>query len=258
MNLENLIRILKRLITGWVPGGSCFCTICRKNVWLFLPYRKGERSRSPLTRELGVIGSNVEHHQCPRCGSTDRSRHLLLYLETLGLFSELENSAILHVAPEKQLISLIEAAKPARYIQGDLKPQSKDTIKINIMALPYDDDTFDLVIANHVLEHVEDDRKALGEIHRVLKIGGRAILQTPYSPVLLNTWEDPGITTPSARWIAYGQEDHVRLYGKDLFKRISDVGLIPDIKKHSDVLSGVDGIQSGVNSSEPLFLFHKR
>jgi len=97
----------------------------------------------------------------------------------------------------------------------------------------------------------------LSEIHRVLKPGGMAILQTPYSSRLHRTWQDAGIDTPEARLQAYGQEDHVRLFGRDIFDRIVAAGFRSDVRLHSELLADVDPDIAGVNAAEPFFLFRK-
>ncbi|MHB8528490.1 MAG: class I SAM-dependent methyltransferase [Caulobacteraceae bacterium] len=123
--------------------------------------------------------------------------------------------------------------------------------------MPFEDDSFDFVFANHVLEHVGDDRRAVGEIRRVLRVGGRAILQTPFSRKLDRTWEDGGIDTDSARLQAYGQEDHVRLFGRDIFERIGAAGLASAVREHGDLLAAFAADEWGVNPAEPFFLFRR-
>jgi SAM-dependent methyltransferase len=122
-----------------------------------------------------------------------------------------------------------------------------------MLDMSFDDGSFDVVIANHVLEHVADDQKALGEIRRVLKAGGYAILQTPYSAKLHRTWQDAGIDTDTARLQAYGQADHVRLFGRDIFNRIAATGFESCVKMHADVLASIAPLTYGVNEREPLF-----
>jgi SAM-dependent methyltransferase len=123
--------------------------------------------------------------------------------------------------------------------------------------MPFADASFDLVIANHVLEHVDDDRRALAEIVRVLAPEGRAILQTPYSPVLARTWEDANIRDECARLQAFGQEDHVRLYGSDIFARFESAGLVSRVRTHTELLAQHDAYYNGVNAREPFFLFQR-
>ncbi len=124
-----------------------------------------------------------------------------------------------HFAPERRLSKRIAASNPSRYVRCDLYPQSADVIHVDMLAIPFDNESFDFVIANHVLEHVDDDLKALAEIRRVLRIGGYAILQTPYSNKLHHTWQDAGVADDQSRLQVYGQEDHVRLFGRDIFQR---------------------------------------
>jgi SAM-dependent methyltransferase len=123
--------------------------------------------------------------------------------------------------------------------------------------MPFPDSSFDVVIANHVLEHVADDQQAVREIFRVLTPGGRAVLQTPFSPVLTRTIQDEGVDTPSARLALYGQEDHVRLYGADIVERFTSSGLESRVVEHASVLSSFDPDIYGVNPSEPLLLFQR-
>ena len=206
---------------------------------------------------LDTIGSDVTNFGCPNCGCHDRERHLVLYLREMNLLDEFRNAAILHFAPERRMSELIEDMSPNRYVKGDLYPTSAGIETINILAIQYPSDTFDFVIANHVLEHVDDDLLALSELRRVLKVGGHAILQTPFSRALTKTFSDPGIESDNARYHAYGQEDHVRLYGSDVFDRIESVGFKSQVVSHSEKLSNIDPHQYGVNAEEPFFLFKR-
>ena len=235
------------------------CCICGATVAAFLPYAPGLRTfRVPALMEaLGVVGSDVRRFSCPRCMSHDRERHLLLYLRALGMEPQIPKLRILHLAPERHLSGWIAARRPSAYVRGDLYPSEPGIERLDLQGLPFPDGSFDLVIANHVLEHVEDDGRALREIARVLAAGGQAILQTPYSAVLASTFEDPGVTSPAARLQAYGQEDHVRLYGRDIFQRFSAAGLTDAHLTHAQALPELDAFRHGVNPAEPLFLFRK-
>jgi SAM-dependent methyltransferase len=208
-------------------------------------------------RVLNVVGSDVENFSCPWCHSHDRERHLFLYLKASGLLSFIKGKRVLHFAPEMHLFPFIEEAEPDVLIGCDLHPWTPGMVKVDLMALPYTDGYFDLLIANHVLEHVEDDRLAVAEIARVLKPGGYAILQTPYSEVLERTWEDPGIRSGQARLEAFGQEDHVRLFGKDIFDRFAQRGLESEVQLHDELLSDYCPQVFGLNKREPFFLFKR-
>ena len=249
-------KIALALISRISFRGQHCCIICGHRVGRFIPYKDGKQAPS-LPVALGIIGSDTFNFECPWCGAHDRERHLLMYMNATGLFDELPSKSLLHFAPERRLSKLIAAKEPVIYIKCDLAPQESDVKEVDILAIPYKNKTFDLVIANHVLEHVSDDIQALREIFRVLKPGGHAILQTPYCLKLHSTWSDEGIDNSHARLMAYGQEDHVRLFGRDIFVRIQSVGLTPQVHHHKELLSRFDPIQYGVNAAEPYFLFKR-
>ena len=205
-----------------------------------------------------MIGSDVKQFSCPRCSCHDRERHLVLYLKELAIFDKIKGASILHFAPEDHLPKIIQECLPAQYVRCDLYPKSSEVEKIDMLDIPYKSESFDFVIANHVLEHVADDLTALTELHRVMKVGGLAILQTPYSSKIASTISDPGVDSDLARLQLYGQKDHVRLYGRDIFNRIESVGFDAEIAWHQDVLNYIDARFFGVNAAEPLFLFRRK
>lgn len=250
-------KLARYAMAGWLPGGTRLCSVCNHRVWRFMPYRMGRKGTPPLMRALAVVGSDVENFECPRCGAHDRERHLFLYMRARGVLDALRGARILHFAPERRLAGKIQAFEPAEYVKGDLFPAAPDIVKVDMQSMQFADGTFDLVIANHVLEHVEDVAAALGEVVRVLVPGGMAILQTPFSSALESTWRDAGIRTADARLQAYGQEDHARLFGRDIWQQVADAGLEFIGGAHGDLLADVDPDRSGVNAEEPFFLFRK-
>lgn len=252
--LEGLALRLRRLRLGDPPG---YCCACRREVLSFLPYRRGEASRSPLMRTLDVIGSDVERHACPKCGAHDRERHLLLYFQRVSPAVELRGARILHFAPETSLSQYFQGQSPSRYVRADLMPAQPDIEVVDLSRMPYADTSYDLVVANHVLEHVIDDRRALSEIVRVLRPGGAAVLQTPFSALLTHTIEDPDLQPAGARRALFGQEDHVRLYGRDFEARVCSAGLISCVGSHTTLLPDIEPRRYGVNPREPLMLFRK-
>jgi len=237
-------RALMRLSPG-------YCNVCNRSVLGFLPYRIGEAALSPILRDLDLVGSDLERFGCPHCGATDRERHLMAYMQRTGLL-ELAGKRVLHLAPEKNLRLIIKAAGPAEYIQGDLFPVDAQITRVDITAMQFPDEHFDLLIANHVLEHVQDDIAALREIVRVLRPRGHVILQTPYAAKLECSLALPHISSDAARLALYGQEDHVRLYGTDIFERITHAGLLSRVEFHGNLLPDMDAHLHGMNQREPF------
>ena len=160
--------------------------------------------------------------QCPRCGSLERHRLLWLYLEEkTNLFSA--RPKILHFAPEPFFQDALRALPGIEYTSADLcSPLAM--VKMDITDIRYGDDSFDVILCNHVLEHITDDRKAMSELHRVLRPGGWAVLQVPVDPARETTFEDPEVTSPDERARKFGQADHVRWYGRDYADRLRGAG----------------------------------
>ncbi len=252
------LALKTRCVLARVPrGGGRKCCLCGCHVGCFLPYGRGWKGAPPLMRALGVVGSDLDWYMCPACFSNDRERHLVYYFRRLGLFEQIGGKAIMHFAPEPKFRELLAQAGPSRHVLADLWPAAPGVEKIDMLNIGYPDGSFDFVIANHVLEHVSDDLRALSELRRISRPGGIAILQTPYSAVLEKTICDPGVDTAAARLQLYGQEDHVRLYGRDIFSRFAAAGFVDRVAWHDDVLEEVDPGRYGVNRHEPLFLFER-
>jgi len=159
---------------------------------------------------------------CPGTLSLERHRLLWLYLdkETNILSSNLK---VLHVAPEQIFYKKFKNFKHWDYLTFDINSPIAD-IKGDLKSMQFKDESFDLIICNHVLEHIEDDRRALKEIYRVLKRGGISILQVPININRKQTFEDFNITSHQQREKYFGQYDHVREYGLDFKERIEEIG----------------------------------
>jgi len=190
-------------------GSSVFCPVCRTGFRTFLPY--------------GRINSRP-NALCPNCLSLERHRLIWVYLNEKSDFFK-KQLHVLHIAPEACFINRFEKIHSDQYITADIEsPLAK--VKMDIHEIPFAENTFDVVLCNHVLEHVRDDIKAMNEIHRVLKPGGFSILLVPFfKPVGEVTFEDNSITDPREREKIFGQDDHVRKYGRDYTQRIERAGL---------------------------------
>jgi SAM-dependent methyltransferase len=191
-------------------GSDVLCPICGKGFKKFLPYGR----INPRPNAL-----------CPNCMSLERHRLIWLYLKDRSDFFN-KRLHVLHIAPEACFINRFEKIHGDQYITADIEsPLAK--VKMDIHQIPFGDNTFDVILCNHVLEHVDDDIKAMSEIARVLKPHGFAILQVPFfEPLSELTYEDKSITDPKAREKAFGQDDHVRKFGRDYLKRIEKSGMV--------------------------------
>ena len=158
--------------------------------------------------------------RCASCGSRERHRLLWLWATRDG-GNRLDGQRILHFAPEKALRRVL--SRNPRYETADLL-QTGVTHQVDITKLPMADQTYDVVMANHVLEHIQDDRQAMRELFRVLGPGGLAVLSVPINPTRQETYENPSVTGAVAQQAHFNAPDHKRFYGLDFADRLAGVG----------------------------------
>jgi SAM-dependent methyltransferase len=190
-----------------ISAAEVLCPLCDGRFEQFLPTDFGVRRRPSAL--------------CPRCRSLERHRLLWLYLQRKTNFFE-RMMRVLHFSAEPALERRVRGLPKIQYVTADLA--RKAMVKTDITAIAFADETFDAILCMHVLEHVQDDRRAMRELLRVLKLGGWAILQVPINETGGPTLEDPAATTPEDRLRIYGQRDHVRLYGSDYHDRLAACG----------------------------------
>ena len=158
----------------------------------------------------------------PSTLSLERHRLLWLYLSRETDFFNAPLS-LLHVAPEQAFYKRFRKLPNLEYTTTDLLSPLAD-VKADICDLPFKADQFDVILCNHVLEHIPDQHTALAELYRVMKPGGWGIFQVPQELSREVTFEDPGITDPAERRRIFGQYDHVRIYGRDYFDILGSAG----------------------------------
>lgn len=158
----------------------------------------------------------------PSTLSLERHRLLWLYLKNETDFFSAEKK-VLHFAPEQCFIKRFKELKNIDYTTTDLLSPIAD-VKADICNLPFDDNSYDVILCNHVLEHIPDDTKAMQELYRVLKPGGYGIFQIPQDLTREFTFEDNTITDRKERAKIFGQYDHVRVYGRDYFDKLRGIG----------------------------------
>lgn len=177
-------------------------------------------------RECPICGyrgmfSPVKHKPeiwCPGCDS--RPRHRLLKLWIDREMRLVRGARVIHFAAEPWVRDEM-AARGADYRTADLN--DKFELRLDITAIDLPSKSVDMVIANHVLEHV-DDRAAFAELYRVLRPGGQAVVTVPMIEGFDRTYENPAHDTPEARRLHYGDAEHLRWYGRDFRDRFAAPG----------------------------------
>ena len=214
--LQIISPLALKILAIFYAGNNVQCPISGHTYRKFLPYGRNPARPNAL---------------CPDSLSLERHRLMWLYLkEKTNFFTG--KLKVLHIAPEHCFINKFEAMANLDYITADIEsPLAK--VKMDIHAIPFPDNTFDVSFCNHVMEHVTDDIKAMSEIHRVLKPGGWAIIQSPLDLSRATTFADATITDPAEREKIFGQNDHVRVYGRDYKERLERGGF--DVKEDTYV-----------------------
>ena len=184
---------------------------------------------------------------CGACGSAERHRLLALALQRSTLIHSGEK--VLHFAPEKQVATYLRALG-VDYLSADLDAAKAD-VKLDLHSISLEAASIDVVLLIHVLEHV-DDQKALAEIFRILKPGGRMIAMVPLIEGWEHTYENPSIVDPASRADHFGQFDHVRWHGRDFRERMTTAGFTVE----QFTASGDDCVRHGLIRGEAVFIAH--
>lgn len=205
-----LIKIsywIRPLMALWLKGNKYTDPIDGKSFRTFLPYGY----ESPRDNVLSPSTLSLERH-----------RLLWLFLKNNTNFFD-TSLKVLHFAPEQAFYKRFRNLENLDYTTTDLDSPLAD-VKADICNLPFKENTFDVILCNHVLEHISDDRKAMQELFRILKPGGWGVFQIPQDIKREHTFEDDSITDKKERANIFGQYDHVRIYGRDYFDKLRAVG----------------------------------
>ena len=191
-------------------------------------YFKGSRFTDPIDgssyRKFLSYGYQVSRPNALSPGTLSLERHRLLWLYLKRKTTFLEDSLkVLHIAPEQVFYNEFKSFIHWSYTTTDLNSPLAD-IKADVCDLPFEENSYDLIFCNHVLEHIPNDKKAMQELFRVLKTGGTLIAQVPIEENLSITYEDNNIKDKAKRTEIFGQYDHVRIYGSDYYNRLESVG----------------------------------
>lgn len=189
---------------------------------------------------------------CPHCRSLERHRFLSIVLRDLKLYTQTA-SRVLEYAPQPQVRKILKnQVGEGRYVGIDLMDERFLDAKTDACNLPFVDDSFDLMVQFHVLEHIPDDAAAISEMARVLKPGGIAFVQVPYRDSVL-TEEDPD-ASPEERTRRFGQVDHIRYYGTDFNDRLRDNGFDISYRTAADIVPEKRRKRCNILAADPLWI----
>jgi SAM-dependent methyltransferase len=187
---------------------------------------------------------------CPHCSSRERHRMMMLHLKKqTTLFSK--GGRMLHVAPEPFLQKLFKQIPGVEHTSIDLDSAFAD-LKMDLTRMTFEDSSFDYIICSHVLEHIPDDVQAMKELFRVLKPGGHAVLLVPMDSSRETTDEDFTVTDPQERIRRFGQDDHVRIYGRDYFTRLESAGFNVNHQSCQELYTAEQLVRYGLMPSEQM------
>lgn len=179
-----------------------------------------------------------------------------LYLKQESNFFTAEKLDVLHIAPEQCFHKKFKAQKNLNYLTGDLVSPIAD-LHFDLHEIPLDDNKFDVVFCNHVMEHVDDALKCMKELHRVLRPGGWGIMQVPLDTTRTTTYEDWSITSPEEREKHFWQKDHVRLFGLDYPQWLENAGFRVTVAFANNPLSAEIKERYRLQPNETLYIVHK-
>lgn len=253
--LSRLSSFKYRVVYRKYRGSGYTCNFCGAVYQKFVPEYPSPDIENAIVANA-VIAGYGENVYCPRCLSKNRER---LVKDVIDHYLSIKNKEVLHFSPEKNLHNYL---KPLAGITSvDITPGFYKDIDSAVQyadatALRFASESFDVIIANHILEHIPNDQAAMKELFRVLRKNGVAILQAPWSLTLPATIENPSIADPAMQAKLYGQKDHVRIYTlNDYVNRLSAAGF--DVKVISPGELGRFR-QHAIQDGEPVVLGYKR
>ncbi len=223
-------------------GNDVYCPCCGSTFRAFAPFGNIKRKNA----------------WCPKCESLERHRLLSMYFKNE---TDIYNKSlrVLHIAPENAFVYRFKAQENLEYNPVDVYPHlyPKGTKYLDILNTDLPDNTYDVIICNHVFQYIQEDRKAMKELHRIMKPGGWGIMQVPYDKQREITYEDASITDPREREKAFGLKEHVRFYGLDYGDRLREAGFDVTVEDYTARFSNEENLKYGFWKGDPIFICTK-
>jgi SAM-dependent methyltransferase len=223
-------------------GNKYECPVCGKTSRKFLSY--------------GTKVSHRENVLCPHDLTLERHRLMWLYLQRKSAFFSAENLSLLHIAPEQCFLPYFKNQKNLNYLTADLVSPIAD-MHFDLHDIPLENNRFDVIFCNHVLEHVQDSNKCMSELFRVMKPGGWGIFQVPQDMNRTDTYEDWSITSEADRELHFLQKDHVRLFGANYPEKLVEVGFEYEEFTAISLVGEKDADRFRLSTTEILYIFKK-
>jgi SAM-dependent methyltransferase len=224
--VERMYELLKRL----VPRAFLLRHESALRAILYLPFRGNSFECNICDSRLSRFQKSKSDLMCPRCGSLMRARRLFSIVDD-GFIKP--GISVLDFSPSRCLYRRLKSDGSIHYLASDLAGEFVADVQFDLTHMTTEDDTFDLILCFHVLEHIENDRQAIAELFRVVKPGGACIIQTPFKEGEI--FEDKAIISPEARRVQFGQEDHVRVYSVNgLADRLANSGFSVDVREFDE------------------------
>ncbi len=239
IRLSYVFRIFAPLV---YKGDKVECPVCERKFRKFLSY-----------------GSKVAHRDnvlCPYDLTLERHRVMWLYLKNKSDFFTKPNLKVMHIAPEQCFHGKFKKQKNLDYVTGDLLSPIAD-LHFDLHNIPLEDNQYEVIFCNHVMEHVKDDLQCMKELYRIMKPGGWGIMQVPIDTSRTTTYEDWSITTPEEREKHFWQYDHVRLYGLNYPDRLREAGFNVEVVDFSKELPTEVFERYRIPKSELLYIVSK-
>ena len=210
-------------------------------------------------REFAIFGNTRRRNsRCPKCESLERHRLLWMYFDhKTSLFKK--PLKLLHVAPETVFFKYFKKQKNIDYHPVDIYPHlyPKGTVYFDLLNPDLPDNSFDVIICNHVFQYIEDDKTAIKNIYKLMKPGGWAILQVPIDTTKKVTYEDSSITDPLEREKAFGLKEHVRYYSYDYADKLRDAGFIVKVDDYTAEFTDEENFKYGFWQGDAIYYCSK-
>ncbi|MDB5203421.1 MAG: SAM-dependent methyltransferase [Ferruginibacter sp.] len=225
-----------------LAGNKVLCPCCGSKYSEFAPFGDSRRKNA----------------WCPKCESLERHRLLWMYFENkTDLYTKPHK--MLHVAPETIFMSHFKKQKNIDYHPVDIFPHlyPAGTQYFDVLNHNEPDNSYDVIICNHVFQYIEDDKTAINNLYKLMTPGGWGIMQVPINGKTVKTYEDSSITDPQERLKAFGLKEHVRYYGLDYADRLRAAGFNVRVDDYTAEFSEADNYKYGFWKGDAIYYVSK-